>query len=167
MGAPLRRNPVSAAPLRTRKECRHTARDGKSDSQAVGVGGLPRKSKQSGTQEPRKGISEVEGKGAQGSAERVGRRASFKRGKGFPRYKVKVAAATERGREPNEFQTASPFLASSFPDSKILSLPWWIDERSVLVRTDFTDPSQDTSATNNQIISRTYHSPFSGFSYFP
>src|SRR5882757_6655904 len=35
-----------------------------------------------------------------------------------------------------------------------------------LVRTDFTDPSQDASATNNQIISWTYHSPFSGFSYF-
>src|SRR4029077_1443593 len=37
----------------------------------------------------------------------------------------------------------------------------------VLVRTDFTDPSQDASATNNQIISGTYHSSFSGFSYFP
>src|SRR6476469_7175201 len=80
---------------------------------------------------------------------------------------VECAGANESKREPNEFQTLSPFLASCFPDSKILSLPWWINERSVLVRTDFTDPSQDTSATNNQIISWTYHSPFSGFSYFP
>ena len=60
------------------------------------------------------------------------------------------------------------FSLSSFPDSKILSLGRSINKRQmVLVRTDFTDPSQDASATNNQIISWTYHSPFSGFSYFP
>ena len=62
----------------------------------------------------------------------------------------------------------SPIPASLFPDSKILSLRGRFNERQmVLVRTDFTDPSQDASATNNQIISWTYHSPFSGFSYFP
>jgi hypothetical protein len=38
----------------------------------------------------------------------------------------------------------------------------------VLVRSgDFTDVSQDASATNNQIISWAYHSSFSGFSYLP
>src|ERR1700747_3180219 len=37
----------------------------------------------------------------------------------------------------------------------------------VLVETDLTVPSQNASATNNQIISWAYHNLFSGFSYPP
>jgi hypothetical protein len=96
---------------------------------------------ESGTQESRKGISEIEDKAARVAASEGGSRTSFKR--------------------------RAPFLSSSVPDSKILSLGRWVNKRQmVLVRTDFTDPSQDASATDDQIISWTHHSPFSGFSYF-
>jgi hypothetical protein len=98
---------------------------------------------ESGKQESRKGISERESKGPRGE---------------------RVKAVAER---VSMQEKPAPFLSSFFPDSKILLLLDRINERSVLVRTDFTDPSQDASATNNQIISWTYHSPFSGFSYFP
>ncbi len=48
-------------------------------------------------------------------------------------------------------------------DEKLIA---FVELQMVLVR-DVTHISQDASATNNQIISWAYHSPFSRFSYLP
>src|SRR5882757_7436085 len=57
--------------------------------------------RKAGTQEPRKGISEVEGKGARVAASEWSRRAARHR---WENRQVECAGANESKREPSEFQ---------------------------------------------------------------
>ena len=85
-----------------------------------------------------------------------------------------VERARTRFRSTKARSTQLPMRSSCLKSLPLSSIPVFLiqnlavnERQMVLVRTDFTDPSQDASATNNQIISWTYHSPFSGFSYLP